>query len=170
MTFIESSLSTDEHIAGLYQLHWVNMLSVYWFILLMVLSLAVHQLGLLSFLDDLVAPHYASLAVYSVSGFFLLKGLVCWLTIKKTEMGATNKRVIKKTGIFTRTTEEMKISSIETVTLRQGVIGKILNYGNLFVTGQGVSDVALLTIKAPMAVKQSIESVDSSKTTKHDDS
>jgi len=161
VTFIESSLSNGEHIIGTYKLHWINKLSVYWFFLLALLLALVFKGGLLQVLEQFIPMDYVGIGVYLTCGIFLFKAFIQWLVLKKTEMGATNKRVIKKTGIITRTTEEMKITSIETVTLRQGVIGTLLNYGNLVVTGQGVSDVAFINISSPMAVKQSIEGVDS---------
>ncbi|MEM8500895.1 MAG: PH domain-containing protein [Pseudomonadota bacterium] len=161
MTFIESSLSNGEHVIGTYSLHWVNKLSIAWLVVLAALPLLVLKSGQLRFTEQAIDPQSLQLGVYCICGFILLKAFVRWLAIKKTEMGATNKRVIKKTGIVTRNTEEMKITSIETVTLRQGIVGTLLNYGNLLVTGQGVSDVTLIKIKSPLRVKQSIEGIDS---------
>jgi uncharacterized membrane protein YdbT with pleckstrin-like domain len=82
-----------------------------------------------------------------------------YLRVKHTELGLTNKRVISKTGIISRRSEEMKLGSIETVEIDQGVIGRILGYGNIRVSGRGISDVVLARVKDPMAVKRAIESI-----------
>lgn len=82
-----------------------------------------------------------------------------YLRLKFTEHGVTNKRVIFKTGIISRKTEEMKISSIETVEIDQGVLGRILGYGDVKVTGRGTSDVVFRRIADPMAVKRAIEGI-----------
>ncbi len=82
-----------------------------------------------------------------------------YLRVRCTELGVTNKRVIFKTGIISRQTEEMKLASIETVEIDQGVLGRILGYGNIHVSGRGVSDVVLRNVKDPMAVKRAIESI-----------
>jgi uncharacterized membrane protein YdbT with pleckstrin-like domain len=82
-----------------------------------------------------------------------------YLRLKYTEQGVTNKRVILKTGIISRKTEEMKLASIETVEIDQGIIGRILDFGSVRVTGRGISDVVFKGIADPMAVKRQIESI-----------
>lgn len=82
-----------------------------------------------------------------------------YLRVRHTELGLTNKRVIYKTGIISRKSEEMKLTSIETVEIDQGILGRILGYGNIHVSGRGISDVVLHNVRDPMAVKRAIESV-----------
>ncbi|MDP2400295.1 MAG: PH domain-containing protein [Burkholderiales bacterium] len=82
-----------------------------------------------------------------------------YLRLRHTEQGVTNKRVVFKTGIISRKSEEMKLGSIETVEIDQGIFGRILGYGNVKVTGRGTSDVLFRNVADPMAVKRSIESV-----------
>jgi len=82
-----------------------------------------------------------------------------YLRVRHTEQGVTNKRVIFKTGIISRKSEEMKIGSIETVEIDQGILGRLLGYGNVRVTGSGSSTLLLRTLNDPMAVKRAIESI-----------
>ncbi len=82
-----------------------------------------------------------------------------YLRLRHTEQGVTNKRVVFKTGIISRKSEEMKLGSIETVEIDQGILGRILGYGNVKVTGRGTSDVLFRCVADPMAVKRAIESV-----------
>ncbi|MBY0267596.1 MAG: PH domain-containing protein [Burkholderiales bacterium] len=82
-----------------------------------------------------------------------------YLRVRHTEQGVTNKRVIFKTGIISRKSEEMKIGSIETVEIDQGILGRLLGYGNVRVTGSGSSTLLLRTLNDPMAVKRTIESI-----------
>jgi uncharacterized membrane protein YdbT with pleckstrin-like domain len=82
-----------------------------------------------------------------------------WLRLRTIEHGVTNKRVVYKRGIISRQTEEMKIGSIETVEINQGVWGRLLGFGDVKVTGRGLSDVVLRTIDDPMEVKRQIEGV-----------
>ncbi len=82
-----------------------------------------------------------------------------YLRLRHTEQGVTNKRVVFKTGIISRKSEEMKLGSIETVEIDQGILGRILGYGNVRVTGRGTSDVLFRSVADPMAVKRAIESV-----------
>jgi len=130
MAYIDESLSAGEEISSLFKQHWIVRLP-------MVLWL------LLSPLFFITLP----LAIYE------------YLRVKYTELGLTNKRVISKTGIISRKSEEMKLASIETVEIDQGVLGRIFGYGNIHVSGRGISDVVLRNVNDPMAVKRAIESV-----------
>jgi uncharacterized membrane protein YdbT with pleckstrin-like domain len=130
MAYIKESLSSGEEISSLFAQHWIVRIP-------MVLWL------LLSPFFGLTLP----LAIYE------------YLRVRFTELGLTNKRVICKTGIISRQSEEMKLTSIETVEIDQGVFGRILGYGNIHVSGRGISDVVLRSVKDPMAVKRAIESI-----------
>ncbi|MGE0860771.1 MAG: PH domain-containing protein [Gammaproteobacteria bacterium] len=81
------------------------------------------------------------------------------MSLRFMEQGLTNKRVIFKRGIISRRTDEMKLRSIETVEIEQGVFGRLLDYGTVVVTGRGISDVVLKNVDDPMLVKRRIESV-----------
>ena len=83
---------------------------------------------------------------------------VC-LQLKYQERGVTNKRVVLKKGIIGRKTEEMKLKSIETVEIEQGVFGRLLGFGTVKITGRGVSDFLFKGVDDPMAVKRTIESI-----------
>ena len=82
-----------------------------------------------------------------------------YLRLRHTEQGVANKRVVFKTGIISRQSEEMKLGSIKTVEIGQGIFGRILGYGNVKVTGRGTSDVLFRNAADPMAVKRAIESI-----------
>ena len=131
MSYIEESLSDGEKVAKMFRLHWVARIPLALWIVL-----AVPTLGL-------TLP----IAIYE------------WLRLRCLEFGVTNKRVIFKKGIISRRTEEMKLGSIETVEIDQSVLGRLLGFGIVKVTGKGLSDVVFERIDDPMAVKRQIESV-----------
>lgn len=84
-------------------------------------------------------------------------GILQILRLKFTEMGLTSRRVIRKTGIIARQTDEMPLRSLETATLHQGVLDRILGSGSVRLTGRGISDVLLFAIEAPLEAKKQIE-------------
>ncbi len=91
--------------------------------------------------------------------------LLLWLQLRALEQGVTNKRVIRKAGIVSRKTEEMRLSSIETVDVSQTFWQRIFGAGTVKVTGRGVSDVILVNIDDPMSVKRAIENAEVPPTT-----
>ena len=82
-----------------------------------------------------------------------------WLKLRCTEIGVTNKRIIVKTGIISRQSEEMRIASIETVEIAQSVWGRILGFGDVRITGKGTSSLVLHHMAEPLDVKRRIEGV-----------
>lgn len=133
MSYIEESLSAGEKIEGVFLFPWFAWVpSAIWFLL-----------GPLTFGVTWIV------AIYGI------------LQLRFTDQGVTNKRVIMKTGIISRSTQEMKISSIETVEIRQSILGRIFGYGTVKVTGRGLSDVTFRFVDDPMSVKRQIESVGS---------
>jgi uncharacterized membrane protein YdbT with pleckstrin-like domain len=82
-----------------------------------------------------------------------------WLYWKNIEQAVTSKRVIHKYGIVSRKTKEMRINAIESITIKQGIIGRIFGFGTVTVTGRGAGDVDLKWMKDPMMVKRDIENV-----------
>ena len=131
MGYIQDSLSNGEEVRDLFRLHWFAKI---WMILWIILAIPT-------------------------LGITLLFALWEWLKLRSIEQGVTNKRVILKRGIISRKTEEMKITSIETVEIIQGVMGRIFGYGDVKVTGRGLSDLLFKKINDPMDVKRKIESV-----------
>ena len=131
MPYIEESLSAGEQIVGFFRLHWI---SRRWMVLWIVLAIPTVGITL-------------TLALYE------------FLRLRSIEQGVTNKRVIYKKGIISRKSEEMKLNSIETVEIDQGIAGRIFGFGDVTVTGRGLSNVVFKSVDDPMAVKRQIESV-----------
>lgn len=131
MSYIEESLSDGERVEGLFKLHWFSWMPMVGWILLGVVTFGLTWL----------------VAIYE------------FLRLKYMEQGVTNKRVILKRGIISRKTDEMKLASIETVEIDQGVFGRLFGFGDVRVTGRGISDLVYKRIDNPMDVKRRIESV-----------
>lgn len=130
MSYINQSLSAGEEVFGRFKFHWFA-----W------------------------VPFWILVIISPVTfGITLPFALYEWFRLKKIEQGVTNKRVILKQGIISRKTEEMKITSIETVEIDQTVLGRIFGFGTVKVTGRGISDVVFVYINDPMSVKKQIES------------
>ena len=86
---------------------------------------------------------------------FPIYGLIKLFFVEYT---LTNKRVVTKAGIISRDTEEMRLSKAETVEVKQGIIGRIFGYGNVIVTGTGISNVVFSYVSKPLQVKRDIDS------------
>lgn len=97
--------------------------------------------------------------IYSLTIILLPKALFEMLRLKSIEMGVTNKRLVHKWGIIRRESDEMRLVSLETVEINQGIWGRILGFGDLEITGRGASSLNFRFIKNPVEAKRIIESV-----------
>jgi uncharacterized membrane protein YdbT with pleckstrin-like domain len=95
--------------------------------------------------------------VFPIIFTFLVIGLPALIGLIFTEYGVTSKRVVLKKGFIARKTEEMKNAKVETVEISQGILGRILGYGDVKVTGQGISNVIFKTVSSPLKAKMKIE-------------
>ena len=150
MSYIEDSLSTDEEIQHIFQFHWSLTGTIYFFILLsMITSLAVtKKLGI---------------ELGAISLILVVCSVYSLIRLRYIEQGVTNKRVIYKHGIIARKSNEIKLESIETIEIDQSVAGRILGYGTVRMTGKGISDFFFSCIDEPIEVKKKVESVVSNK-------
>lgn len=94
------------------------------------------------------------LIYWSVLLFFVIKNLITYFT---TEYGITNTRVISKQGLIRRDIEEINLSSIESINVNQSIIGRILNYGTIIVSGRGTSKVIFKDIDNVVEVRKLIK-------------
>jgi len=97
-----------------------------------------------------------------VIGFCIIIGIPAAInTIIKRytlEQMITNQRVIQKKGLISRNIEEMRLSKIETVEYTQGILGRILGFGSVKVTGT-LSKLELVFVDNPKDIKHKIDSL-----------
>lgn len=127
----------------------------------------------MSYLDESLAPGeriVARFALHWTAKGRLILGIVLiplvigifitiyeWLRLRGIELGVTTQRVVSKTGIVGRETEEIRLSAVETVDLQQSTWGRMLGFGNVRVTGRGESSLLFVRVADPVAVKRAIE-------------
>lgn len=87
---------------------------------------------------------------------YLIKKILDYFT---TEIAITNKRVIAKFGLISRVTIETKIEKIETIQVRQGIVGRIFNYGGLVVSGAGNPQAPVPGIKSPLDFRRKFNEI-----------
>ena len=101
---------------------------------------------------------YLEKLLFSLLFFWLIFPIIGLIKLFFIENGLTTKRVIFKSGIIGRDTEEMRLSKIETVEIKQGIIGRIFGFGDVIATGTGTSNVVFKYVSNPINVKKEIES------------
>lgn len=85
--------------------------------------------------------------------FFIVWIIYDRLYYTRFEMAVTNKRVVCKKGIISVHSEELQWNKIESIETRQGILGRIFGYGDVYFSGTGSSYVVFPTIHEPWKVK-----------------
>ncbi len=78
-----------------------------------------------------------------------------------TERVLTDLRYIQKTGWIKRDTEEIRISKIEEVDLKQSILGRILGYGSINISGTGSGKITLELIDDPLIFQKNLNNLKS---------
>ncbi len=73
-----------------------------------------------------------------------------------SEFAVTNRRVIIKVGLISRRTVELNLAKVESIGVDQGVIGRILGYGTIFIIGTGGTRERFESISNPLGFRQAV--------------
>jgi uncharacterized membrane protein YdbT with pleckstrin-like domain len=87
-----------------------------------------------------------------VIGLFFL--IAAWIKVRSTEIAITNRRVIAKFGFIKRHTVEINLDKVEALKVEQGFLGRILNYGTIFISGAGTSVAPIANIADPLVFRR----------------
>lgn len=90
--------------------------------------------------------------------------LVAFVRIWTTELAITNKRIIAKFGLISRSTVELRLEKVESVRIQQSILGRILNYGSVVVAGAGVPQAPIPGISSPLNFRGRLNTVIEEKT------
>ncbi len=74
-----------------------------------------------------------------------------------SEFGVTNKRVIIKVGFLRRKTLELLLRHVEAISVDQSVMGRLLNYGSVTLTGTGGVREVFHNISKPLEFRRQIQ-------------
>lgn len=125
------------------RLHWVLFFWPFLFFCLMLYVSAKFPV--------LATPSYILSAVAVLWGFVVgLSYIFSSLVIKK-------KQVVLSTGIVIRQTIDIPLSKIESIDIRQSILGVILGYGSLVITGTGGTRQLVHYISHPLTCRRHIE-------------
>ena len=96
---------------------------------------------------------------FAVVGLWFIFISVCGAIIYyTTEFALTNKKVLAKSGLISRSTDELQLKKIEGCDVRQGILERMLGYGSVVLSGTGTQKVVFAGIDNPLEVKKLIDS------------
>ena len=100
----------------------------------------------------------AGLVILGILLLVLVVGLAlliaAWIRVRSTEIAITNRRVIAKFGFVKRDTVEINLDKVEALRVEQGFMGRMLNFGTVFISGAGTSVAPIKDIADPLVFRR----------------
>jgi uncharacterized membrane protein YdbT with pleckstrin-like domain len=84
-------------------------------------------------------------------------GFLMWLTYQFSSLTIKERQVILRSGILVRQTIDIPLSKIESIDIRQSIIGSLFQYGSLLITGTGGTRQWMGYIAKPLTCRRHIE-------------
>jgi len=134
--YVEQNLISGEQVAYRSTWHWVVLLRS------IIVAVVLTILGVVMLVEasNIQGDQYRGaikiLGVVAIA-IGVLDLVAAMIRRSGAEFAVTNKRVIFKTGLMKRSSEEIFLSKIESVTVNEGLWGRALNYGTINVRGTG---------------------------------
>jgi len=149
VSYVDRHLLPNERVIYKTRLHWILFVRPV-FVTLVGLSLTI-TLGALTRMEWV---WYLSLVV-------ILGGLG-WCGIHAVELftsefAVTTTRLIFKVGIVARYTTELLLGKVESIGVQQKLLGRVLNYGDLVVTGTGGARELFARVHDPITFRNHVQ-------------
>ncbi|HXS06734.1 MAG TPA: PH domain-containing protein [Rhizomicrobium sp.] len=87
----------------------------------------------------------------------VLAGAGAFIRQATSEFAVTSARVVAKTGLITRSSIEIALSKVESVEVKQDILGRLLNYGSITVSGTGGTHEPFTMIDDPIAFRRAVQ-------------
>lgn len=141
MSYLDDNLLSDEHVVYRAKLHPI-----------------IFARAVLVLLAGVVLLFFPSLTqartvVLLIGVLMLVPPFVSYQT---TELGVTNKRVIVKTGLIRRRTIELLLRQVEAISVDQSLLGRLLGYGSITLTGTGGVREVFHQVREPLELRRRI--------------
>ena len=140
MSYVEENLMNGEQIMYQTRLHW----RFYTW------PIALGVFGLFMLLGS-VGAGLGLLLLAAVAG------AVVYIALRSAEFAVTNKRVIMKVGWLNRRSLELLLSKIESISVEQGLSGKLWGYGTIIISGTGGSHEPFKNIAHPLEFRKQVQ-------------
>ena len=134
---------TEQENTYIARLHWIIFA---WPILFLLASLYLKQRF------HWIEPLGTVLILFAIAWFIL----AC-MTYQYSSLIITEKQLTLNTGFLMRQSIQIPMNKIESIDIRRSILGAILQYGTLIVTGTGSSRYTIPSLNKPLVYRRYIE-------------
>lgn len=149
MGYVERHLLVGEQVVYKTRLHWVLFLKP--------ALLFLGGVALAVVLRQVQDPPWLWTIGAAVAPIGLVWGLVHYVELMTSEFAVTSSRLIMKVGLISRYTTELLLAKVETIGVHQGLMGRLLGYGDLVVTGTGGAREVFRRVRDPIGFRNHVQ-------------
>lgn len=149
MGYVERHLLAGERVVYKTRLHWVLFVKP-----ALVVLIGVALMVLLRQVQD---PRWLWIFGAAVALIGLVWAFVHYVEVMTSEFAVTTSRLILKVGLISRYTTELLLAKVESIGVQQGLIGRLLNYGDLTVTGTGGAREVFRRVRDPIGFRNHVQ-------------
>lgn len=150
-SYIERTLVPGESMLQTGRLHWI----IYAHAVIVAL-ISLPFLFLLS-IPNQQSPLFLELAAFLIFLIAVYSAIKAFIRKHSTEIAVTTRRFLVKRGFISRTVVEIATGQIESVIIRQSILGRILDYGTLIVAGTGSDIDPVSPVVAPLTLRRALD-------------
>jgi len=155
MGYVTKNLMANEDLTYEAKIHWIIYVNPVLMLLLGVFVARISVSDLFRGFHPLIGQIAAIIGLLIIlSGLF--EYLKAFILSKTTELAVTNRRIIAKFGFIRRNTVEVFHHKVESVNVTQGIIGRLLNYGTINITGTGGRIAPVRSIWSPIRFRNEV--------------
>jgi uncharacterized membrane protein YdbT with pleckstrin-like domain len=147
--YVERHLLAGERVVYKTRLHWVLFVKP---TLLMLVGVILMVL-----LRQVQDPPWLWIFGAAVALIGLVWAFVHYVEVMTSEFAVTTSRLILKVGLISRYTTELLLAKVESIGVQQGLIGRLLNYGDLTVTGTGGAREVFRRVRDPIGFRNHVQ-------------
>lgn len=150
MSFIDKNLLSNEVVIYRARLHWIIFFNALLYLLLSVIVCGYN-----------LASAEPKQLLWSISALSLLmaciSGISSYIRHMTSEFAITNKRVLIKVGFIQRHSLEVLLHKVEGIGVNQSILGRVLGFGTIIVTGTGGTKETFDQIASPLEFRKQVQ-------------
>jgi uncharacterized membrane protein YdbT with pleckstrin-like domain len=158
MGYVDANLVPGEFVAYRARLHWTVVAPA----LLMGAALDLIGAGMALYAvlkrvpgAPLSVPMLVAAAALMLFGSgWMAAGIIVW---KATEITVTSRRVLIKTGVLSRHTTEILLAKVESVSIEESLVARMLGFGKVTIHGTGGTPETFTRISRPHEFRRRVQ-------------
>ena len=146
MSYVDTHLLKDEIVVYRTLLHWK--------VFIIPVIFAVIVLAIFVLIAARAGYRHIELLMLIPAVVFILSA---YIARRSSEFAVTNRRVIMKAGVIQTRSLEILLNKVEAIAVTQTLLGKMMNYGDIIVTGSGGTKELYGGIEDPLAFRRAVQ-------------